>query len=83
LTERKPPPTGVVIGPFSATPVSADRVEHLGRQRVAAVALHHVRAGLAHLPLELGSGCLENAPRRLCQLGPRAVAGDEDDFVRH
>ena len=61
----------------------ADRVEDVGRQRVAAVLLHHVRAGLAHVPLELDAGRLENAPRRLCQLRPGAVAGDEDDPVRH
>ena len=69
--------------PLQRDPGLADRVEDVGRQRVAAVLLHHVRAGLAHVPLELDAGRLENAPRRLCQLGPRAVAGDEDDLVRH
>ena len=29
LTERKPPPTGVVIGPLSAVPLLPDRVEHV------------------------------------------------------
>ena len=61
----------------------ADRVEHVGRQRVAAVLLHHVRAGLTHVPVELDAGRLENAPRGLSELRPRAVAGNEDDPVRH
>src|SRR6185437_16656487 len=60
-----------------------DRVEYVGRQRITAVLLHHVRAGLADVPLELGAGRLENAPRRLCLLRPGAVAGNENDPVRH
>ena len=61
----------------------ADRVEDVRRQRIAAVLLHHVRAGLAHVPVELGAGRLENATRRLGQLRARAVAGDENDPVHH
>ena len=61
----------------------ADRVEHLGRQRVAAVAVHHVGARLADVPVELDAGRLEGAPRRLGQLRAGAVTGDEDDSVRH
>ncbi len=60
-----------------------DRVEHFGRQRIAAVLLHHIGAGLADVPLELDAGRLENAPRRFGELRPGAVAGDEDYAVRH
>ena len=83
FTERKPPPTGVVIGPFSATPVSRIASSTVGRQRIAAVLLHHVGAGLADVPLELDARRLENAARRLRQLGAGPVAGDQHDAVRH
>ena len=71
------------VRPCKSYPGVRSRFEDVGRQRVAAVLLHHVRAGFAHVPLELDPGRLENAPRRLCQLRPRAVAGDEDNPVRH
>ena len=45
--------------------------------------LHHVDAGLAHIPVELDSGRLEHAARRLGQLGPGAVARDESHAVCH
>ena len=83
LTERKPPPTGVVIGPLSATPFRADRLEHVLGQRVAAVLVHHVRAGLLHVPVELDAGRLEHAARRFGQLGADAVAGNEGHCVGH
>src|SRR5581483_382462 len=46
----------------------AYRLEDVGWQRVAAVLVHDVGARLAHVPLELGAGRLENAARRLRQL---------------
>ena len=61
----------------------ADRVQDLGRERVPAVLLHHVGARLAHFPVEVDAGRLEDAPSRLGQLGPRPVAGDEYDSVGH
>ena len=83
MTERKPPPTGVVIGPLSATPVSRIASSTARRQRIAAVPVHHVGAGLLHVPVELDAGRLEDAACRLGELGPGAVAGDEDYAVRH
>ena len=83
LTERKPPPTGVVIGPFSATPCLADDVERLLGQRIAAVLVHHVGAGLADVPVELDAGRLEDAARRLGQLGSGAVTGDQRHSMGH
>jgi hypothetical protein len=73
LTERKPPPTGVVIGPLSATPFA----------RIAPVLLHHVRAGVLHVPVELDAGRLEDAAGRLGELGAGPVARNQGDSVRH
>ena len=83
FTERKPPPTGVVIGPLSATFVLADRVDRPVRQRVAAELVHDVGAGLPNVPLELDAGRLEDAARRLGELGAGSVPGDERDPVCH
>ena len=82
MTERKPVPIGVVIGPFSATLFALHRGERLVGQRRARC-LHHVDAGLLHVPVERDTGRLENAARRLRQLGAGAVAGDESHAVRH
>ena len=60
-----------------------DRLEHLGRQWIAAVLVHHVRARFANVPVEVDARRLEHAARGFGQLGPGAVAGDEDDVVRH
>ena len=83
LTERKPPPTGVVIGPLSATPFALDRLEDVIGQRVSAVLFHHVRAGFLDVPLELDARGFEDAPRRFGQLGADAVAGNEGHGVGH
>ncbi len=83
MTERKPPPTGVVIGPFSATPVSRIASSTRRRQRVAAVPVHDVGAGLLHVPVELDAGRLEDPARRLGQLGAGSVAGNENYAVSH
>ena len=63
--------------------VLADRVEHLVGQRVAAVLLHHVGAGLLDVPLELDAGRLEHAAGRLGQLRARAVARDQGYAMGH
>ena len=83
LTERKPPPTGVVIGPLSATPFSLDRLEDVVGQRVSAVLVHDVAARVLDVPVELDAGRLEDAPSRLGQLRAGAVAGDQRHSVRH
>ena len=71
LTERKPPPTGVVIGPLSATPLAPDRVQDLVRQRIPAVAIHDVAACVLDVPVELDAGRFEDAAGRLAQLRDR------------
>ena len=62
LTERNPVPIGVVIGPFSATRVRADRGERLPSGRRRAGRLHHVDTGVLHVPSERDAGRLEHAP---------------------
>jgi hypothetical protein len=47
------------------------------------VLLHHVGAGLAHVPVELDARRLEYPARGLGQLGAGAVTGNEDDAVGH
>ena len=70
--------------PLQRGAVLADRVERVARrQRVAAVLLHHVGAGVLDVPVELDAGRLEDAAGRLGQLGARAVAGDQCHAVRH
>ena len=81
LTERKPSPIGVVIGPLSATPFRRIDVERLLGQRVAAVRVHDVGAGRLDVPLEVDAGRLEHATRRLGELRAGSVAGDEGDTV--
>ena len=83
LTQRKPVPTGVVIGPLSATPVRRARLDHGVGQRVAAVLGHDVDAGLLDVPVDLDAGRLEHAARGFGQLGADAVAGDQCDAMRH
>ena len=83
LTERKPPPTGVVIGPLSATPVSRIASRTWSGSGIAAVLVHHVGARLLDAPVEVDAGRFEHASRGLGQLGAGAVAGDENDAVRH
>ena len=83
LTERKPPPTGVVIGPFSAVPFWRIESSVSSGSGLPPFCLHHVGAGVLDVPVELDAGRLEDAAGRLGQLGARAVAGDQGDAVRH
>ena len=83
LTERKPPPTGVVIGPLSAIPFRRIESRTSLGQRVAVVLVHHVGARLLDVPVELDAGGLEHAARRLGELGAGAVAGDQGHAMRH
>ena len=62
--------------------VLLDRRERLLGERRAG-RLHHVDAGLLHVPAELDAGRLEDAAGRLGQLGPRPVAGNQRHAVRH
>ncbi len=61
----------------------SDRIEHIGRERVATVLVHHVGAGLADVPVEVDAGRLEDAPGGLGELRTGPVAGDEDYAMRH
>ena len=82
MTERKPVPTGVVIGALSATLVrrqdSMTRVGH-GRADLG----HDVDAGLLDLPLDVDAGGLDAELGGLGQLGADAVAGDQGHFMGH
>ena len=79
---RKPVPTGVVIGAFSAQRVrrmlsivaSGSGVPH---------ALHHVHARLLHVPVDLHAGGVDAAPRGRGQFRSHAVAGNQRHFVSH
>ena len=75
-------PIGVVIGPLSATPFRLIESSVSSGSGVPG-GLHHVDAGLLDVPVERDAGRLEHAARRLGQLGPGAVAGDQGDGVRH
>src|SRR3954462_213034 len=99
LTERKPPPTGVVIGPLSATPLrrtessvgsgrgvapaGAAGVAWRPGERVPAVGVHPVCPGLRDVPLERDAGGLEHPPRRLGELGAGAVTRDQCHRMFH
>ena len=76
-------PTGVVIGPLSATPFRRIDSSVSARERVAAGSVHHVGARRHDVPLELDPGRFEDAARRLGQLGPGAVSGDQGHTMGH
>ena len=71
------------VRPCKTYPGVRTRFEDVVRERIAAVLLHHVGPGLADIPVELHAGRLEHAAGRLGQLGPGAVAGDQDHAVGH
>ena len=82
LTLRKPPPTGVVIGPLSATLLR--RIDSRTRVRERrARARDRGLARLDGLPLEADARRVEDAGGRLRQLRTDAVAGDQGDSVGH
>ena len=68
--------------PLQRDAVLLDRVERLVGERRPGL-LHHVDAGLAHVPVELDSGRLEDASRRLGELGAGPVPGDEGHAMAH
>ena len=82
LIERKPDPTGVVVGPLMPTPVVFSDSQRGLRKRVAVRAVL-VDAGLVAVPVEVDAGGLEDAAGGLGQLGAGAVSGDEGHVVRH
>ena len=79
---RKPVPTGVVIGALSAHVRAADALHHRVGQRRAGP-LHHVDAGLLHVPVDLDAGGVDASAGRLGQFRADAVAGDQRHFVCH
>ena len=77
----KPPPIGVVTGPFSATLVALDRLIKR-RGNVLAVDLEGIGAGGVALPLPLHAGRFKNADHRLRHFRADAVAGNQRNCVR-
>ena len=78
----KPPPIGVVTGPFSPTRVrSIDSVSSLGMYSL--IFFKGFGPGHEGFPFKLHAGGFENAHGRLRDFGADAVAGDEGDFVSH
>ena len=69
--------------PLERDPVLLDRLQNVIGKRVPAVLVHHVAARVLEVPIEVDAGRLEHAARRLGELGPGAVAGDEGDPVSH
>ena len=68
--------------PLDGDLVAPDRLEHgFGERR--AVGGNRGLAGVDDLPLELDAGRVKDAARRLRQLRPDAVAGDQGDSVGH
>ena len=68
--------------PLDGDLVAPDRLENgFGERR--AVGGNRGLAGLDDLPLELDAGRVKDAARRLRQLRPDAVAGDQGDSVGH
>ena len=82
MTDRKPVPIGVVIGPFSATPFAFTDASVSSGSGVPAV-LHDVDPGLADVPVERDARRLEDAAGRLGELRPGPVAGNEGDSMGH
>ncbi len=60
MTLRNPSPTGVVIGPFSATLLRLIEFEDVIRERCPVLG-HHPLAGVDDLPLERHAGRVEDA----------------------
>ena len=78
----KPPPTGVVTGPFNPTCVRSMRLDQIFGNVFAGFFVG-LRAHGKGLPLELHSGSFQNAYRRVGDFGADPVAGDESNFMTH
>ena len=82
MTLRKPSPTGVVIGPLSAT-----LLRLIDSRTCSGSGVPYCRddglAGVDGLPIELDTGGVEDAASRLRQLRSDAVAGDQGHTVGH
>ena len=76
----KPPPMGVVTGPFERDLVALDRFVE-GGGNVFAEDFEGLGAGGEALPLPLDAGGFEDADDGLRDFGADAVAGNEGDFV--
>ena len=79
---RKPVPTGVVIGAFRRTLGAADALHHAVGQR-RAEPLHHVDAGLLHVPIDFDARGVDTALGRLGQFRTGAVTGDQRNLMCH
>ena len=78
----KPPPIGVVTGPFSATRVrSIDSVSSFGMYSL--IFLEGLGARLNRLPFKLDAGGFENADGGAGDFRADAIAGNEGNFMRH
>ena len=82
LIERKPEPTGVVVGPLIPTPVRLIDSRVRWGNGVALLAVD-VLARRLLVPLELDPGRLQHPAGGLDELGAGAVAGDQGDRVGH
>ena len=78
----KPPPTGVVTGPFQRDLVAQDRIEERGRER-GAIALQRQDAGRVATPTLRRGPRLENLDDGTRNLRADAVAGNERDRMCH
>ena len=83
FTERKPPPTGVVIGPFSATPVRLIESSTCSGSGLPPYCSITSAPASCTSHSKLDPGRLEDAARGLAQLGAGAVTGDQRYLVRH
>ena len=76
-------PAGVASGPFSATPVAPDRLDHPGRKR-RPLGLDDREPGRLEVPFDLDAGGLDRHAGGVDELGSGPVAGDQRDPVhRH
>ena len=71
-----------MIGPFSATPFAFTDASVSSGSGVPASSMH-VDARLPDVPVERDAGRLEDAARRLGELRPGPVAGNEGDAMGH
>ena len=82
LTDRKPEPTGVVVGPLMPTFVRRSDARVSSGKGLPVASNASMPASL-DVPFELHAGRLEHAPRGLRQFGAGSVTRNERHFVRH